>query len=195
MNPRKTAVAAALAALLLAGPGVAQATPPAAPAPQEQVAAATITWTLERASNPTADQQAAYTLITSAMNAAVARYNNLSDLGKSITVRYDTSVPTADGNLNGTIRFGSNRSYMTERTALHEIAHTIGVGTSSGWSTRWQWHLDGCSGARSRPAVRRFLGQVVHRRRALLAVRPQLRERVLRHGGRPPRADRRRDGA
>ncbi|MET8079538.1 hypothetical protein [Streptomyces sp. NPDC005303] len=135
MNPRKTAVAAALAALLLAGPGVAQAVPPAAPPPHEQVAAATITWTLERAADPTADQQSAYTRITSAMNAAVARYNNLSDLGKSITVRYDTSVPTADGNINGTIRFGSNRSYMTERTALHEIAHTIGVGTSSGWSS------------------------------------------------------------
>ncbi|KQV93724.1 MULTISPECIES: hypothetical protein [Streptomyces] len=156
MNPRKTAVAAALAALLLAGPGVAQAAPPAAPAPQEQVAAATITWTLERASNPTADQQAAYTLITSAMNAAVARYNNLSDLGKSITVRYDTSVPTADGNLNGTIRFGSNRSYMTERTALHEIAHTIGVGTSSGWSS-----LGGSgtwTGAQATALVRQFDG-------------------------------------
>ncbi|MDQ1072771.1 hypothetical protein [Streptomyces canus] len=156
MNPRKTAVAAALAALLLAGPGVARAAPPAAPAPQEQVAAATITWTLERASNPTADQQAAYTLITSAMNAAVARYNNLSDLGKSITVRYDTSVPTADGNLNGTIRFGSNRSYMTERTALHEIAHTIGVGTSSGWSS-----LGGSgtwTGAQATALVRQFDG-------------------------------------
>ncbi|WP_266376825.1 hypothetical protein [Streptomyces canus] len=156
MNPRKTAVAAALAALLLAGPGIAQAAPPAAPAPQEQVAAATITWTLERASNPTADQQAAYTLITSAMNAAVARYNNLSDLGKSITVRYDTSVPTADGNLNGTIRFGSNRSYMTERTALHEIAHTIGVGTSSGWSS-----LGGSgtwTGAQATALVRQFDG-------------------------------------
>ncbi|MGC0342999.1 hypothetical protein [Streptomyces sp. SLBN-8D4] len=134
MNPRKAAVAAALAAGLLAGPGIAQAAAAAAPAPHEQVAAATITWTLERASSPTADQQSAYTQITSAMNAAVARYNNLSDLGKSITVRYDPSVPTADGNLNGTIRFGSNRSYMTERTALHEIAHTIGVGTSAGWS-------------------------------------------------------------
>ncbi|MFI8071903.1 hypothetical protein ACIF85_24400 [Streptomyces sp. NPDC086033] len=156
MNPRKTAVAAALAALLLAGPGVAQAAPPAAPAPREQVAAATITWTLERASNPTADQQAAYTLITSAMNAAVARYNNLSDLGKSITVRYDTSVPTADGNLNGTIRFGSNRGYMTERTALHEIAHTIGVGTSSGWSS-----LGGSgtwTGAQATALVRQFDG-------------------------------------
>jgi hypothetical protein len=156
MNPRKTAVAAALAALLLAGPGVANAAPPAAPAPREQVAAATITWTLERAGNPTADQQAAYTLITSAMNAAVARYNNLSDLGKSITVRYDTSVPTADGNLNGTIRFGSNRGYMTERTALHEIAHTIGVGTSSGWSS-----LGGggtWTGAQATALVRQFDG-------------------------------------
>jgi hypothetical protein len=156
MNPRKTAVAAALAALLLAGPGVANAAPPAAPAPRDQVAAATITWTLERAGNPTADQQAAYTLITSAMNAAVARYNNLSDLGKSITVRYDTSVPTADGNLNGTIRFGSNRGYMTERTALHEIAHTIGVGTSSGWSS-----LGGSgtwTGAQATALVRQFDG-------------------------------------
>jgi hypothetical protein len=135
MNPRKAALAAALAAVLLGGPGIAQAAPSAASPPHAKVAAATITWTLERASNPTSDQQSAYTQITSAMNAAVARYNNLSDLGKSITVRYDTSVPTADGNINGTIRFGSNRSYMTERTALHEIAHTIGVGTSARWSS------------------------------------------------------------
>ncbi|WP_326584397.1 hypothetical protein OG250_38350 [Streptomyces sp. NBC_00487] len=132
-SPRKKVVVAALAAALLAAPGVAQAAPQAAPVPREQAAAATITWTLVRASNPTQDQQTAYNLITSAMNAAVARYNNLSDLGKNITVRYEPGVPTADGNINGTIRFG-NRSYMNERTALHEIAHTIGVGTSAGWS-------------------------------------------------------------
>lgn len=134
--PRRNKLAvAALAAAMLAGPGVAQAAPQAAPAPtQERVAAAGMTWSLERASNPTADQQDAYNRITAAMNAAVARYNNLSDLGKNIRVRYEPGVPTADGNINGTIRFGSNRSYMTQRTALHEIAHTIGVGTSSGWS-------------------------------------------------------------
>ncbi|MDQ0596781.1 hypothetical protein QF037_001126 [Streptomyces canus] len=152
---RTTLAVTALAAALLAGPGVAQAAPKAAPVPQEQVAAATITWTLERASNPTADQQTAYNLITAAMNAAVARYNNLSDLGKSITVRYDPGVPTADGNINGTIRFG-NRSYMTERTALHEIAHTIGVGTSSGWSA-----LGGSgtwTGAQATALVRQFDG-------------------------------------
>ncbi|WP_344390530.1 hypothetical protein [Streptomyces vastus] len=144
---------------MLAGPGVAQATPqaapPAAPVAQERVAAASITWRLERASNPTQDQLAAYDLITRAMNAAVARYNNLSDLGKNITVRYDPGVPTADGNINGTIRFGS-RAYMTERTALHEIAHTIGVGTSSGWS-----RLGGSgtwTGAQATALVRQFDG-------------------------------------
>ncbi|MBB6420488.1 hypothetical protein [Streptomyces sp. AK010] len=135
MSPRK-ALIAALTAVLLAGPGVAQAATPQAPsAPaRDRAAAATITWSLVRASNPTADQRSAYDLITKAMNAAVARYNNLSDLGKTLTVRYEPGVPTADGNINGTIRFGSNRGYMSERTALHEIAHTIGVGTSSGWS-------------------------------------------------------------
>jgi len=132
---RNKAVVAALAAAMLAGPGIAQAAPQPAPVAGERAAAATITWTLVRASNPTTDQQSAYNLITTAMNAAVARYNNLSDLGKTITVHYEPGVPTADGNINGTIRFGSNRSYMTERTALLEIAHTIGVGTSSGWSS------------------------------------------------------------
>ncbi|MER5220173.1 hypothetical protein [Streptomyces flaveus] len=140
---------------MLAGPGVAQAAPQAAPAAQQRVAAASITWSLERASNPTQDQLAAYDLITRAMNAAVARYNNISDLGKNITVRYDPGVPTADGNINGTIRFG-NRAYMTERTALHEIAHTIGVGTSSGWS-----RLGGSgtwTGAQATALVRQFDG-------------------------------------
>ncbi|MFD3600059.1 hypothetical protein ACFWVH_16890, partial [Streptomyces sp. NPDC058656] len=63
---RKVAIAA-LTGALLAGPGVAQAAPQATPAPREQreqVAAATITWTLERAANPTQDQQTAYNLIT-----------------------------------------------------------------------------------------------------------------------------------
>lgn len=157
MSPRK-ALIAALTAALLAGPGVAQAATPQAPPAiaRERAAAATITWSLVRASNPTADQRSAYDLITQAMNAAVARYNNLSDLGKTLTVRYEPGVPTADGNINGTIRFGSNRSYMTERTALHEIAHTIGVGTSSGWSS-----LGGSgtwTGAQATALVRQFDG-------------------------------------
>jgi hypothetical protein len=157
---RGTLLATALAAALLSAPGIAQAAAPQAapvtPAVRQQAAAATINWTLERASNPTQDQKTAYDLITKAMNAAVTRYNNLSDLGKAITVRYDPSVATADGSNNGTIRFGSDRGYMTERTALHEIAHTLGVGTNASWNTLaagGTWH-----GAQATALVKQFDG-------------------------------------
>lgn len=73
-------------------------------------------------------------LITSAMDAAVVRYNEWGNWDdRTLTVEYNTGVSTADGSLSGNIRFGANTSYMTERTALHEIAHTFGVGTSSAW--------------------------------------------------------------
>ena len=97
--------------------------------------AGNITYTLQKVSNPTADQADAYVKIKAAMDAAVAMYNNQASLSKAITVQYVPSVGTADGNINGNIRFGSNRSYMTQCTAMHEIAHTIGVGTSSRWSS------------------------------------------------------------
>ncbi|WP_086664682.1 hypothetical protein [Lentzea kentuckyensis] len=125
------ALVACAAALALITPAVAVA---ASPASTEVTQQGTLSWRLVRAQNPTADQQRAYDLITRAMNAAVARYNNLSGLTKSITAHYDPSVPTANGNINGTIRFGSTGS-MNERTALHEIGHTIGVGTSGKWGS------------------------------------------------------------
>ncbi len=90
-----------------------------------------ITYTLVRASKPTADQEDAYSRITTAMNAAVKMYNGQTSLSRSITVQYVPSVATADGNMNGTIRFGSNRGYMTQRTAMHEIGHVMGVGQSA----------------------------------------------------------------
>ncbi|GAA2607290.1 ricin-type beta-trefoil lectin domain protein [Paractinoplanes durhamensis] len=93
-----------------------------------------LTWTLARASSPTADQTDAYTQITTAMNLAVAEYNCYLGTAKALYVTYDTSVATADGNYNGTIRFGSSRGYMNQATAQHEIAHTLGVGTYSTWS-------------------------------------------------------------
>jgi hypothetical protein len=155
-NRLRLIAAAALAAIALL------LNPFAAPAQAEpsadtvEVRQSTITWTLVRAQNPTADQQDAYNRITAAMNAAVARYNNLSDLGKNITVHYDPNVPTADGNINGTIRFGAKAS-MNERTALHEISHTIGVGTSGDWGAL------GCggtyNGAQATALVRQYDGQ------------------------------------
>lgn len=92
-----------------------------------------ITYTLARASSPTADQTDAYNRIVAAMNLAVAEYNCYVGTTKALSVTYDTSVATADGNYNGSIRFGAGRGYMNQATAQHEIAHTLGVGTYSRW--------------------------------------------------------------
>lgn len=119
---------------------------------------ATITWYLVRVSNPNADQSDAYNRITSAMNAAVTMYNQQTTYcSGNLRVEYNTSVPTADGNVNGTIRFGANRSYMNQRTAMHEIAHTQGVGTTSRWT---QLVVNGkYTGAYGLAMLRRFVGE------------------------------------
>ncbi|KAF5664109.1 ricin b lectin [Fusarium heterosporum] len=99
-------------------------------------ASAAITWSLAKSTNPTADERDAYTRIESAMRLASERYNRLSSASKTIRVTYVPSVPTADANYNGSLRFGSNRSYMNERTAMHEISHTLGIGQTAAFDTR-----------------------------------------------------------
>ncbi|CAG8960568.1 hypothetical protein HYFRA_00013391 [Hymenoscyphus fraxineus] len=96
------------------------------------LSSARITYTISKAANPTADQTDAYNKITAAMDAAIKRHESLgSTATKKITVEYSPGTPTADGSSDGRIRFGSGREFMTERTALHEIAHTLGVGTTA----------------------------------------------------------------
>ena len=93
-----------------------------------------VSYTLTKASNPSSDQTQAYGLITTAMDKAVQYYNCYTNITKADTVTYDPSVPTADGNFNGSIRFGG-RDYMEYITAMHEIAHTVGVGTAPKWAS------------------------------------------------------------
>jgi stress-induced morphogen len=93
-----------------------------------------LTYTLSRAPSPTADQADAYNVITCAMDMAVAYYNCYANITGSVRVTYDTGVSTADGNINGSIRFGASRGYMQCATAMHEIAHTQGVGTAPQWA-------------------------------------------------------------
>ncbi len=78
--------------------------------------------------------QDAYNRITVSMDKAVARYNKFGNFDKVLTVVYEPTVPTADANFNGRIRFGSGAQYHGESTALHEMAHTMGVGTNMKWS-------------------------------------------------------------
>ena len=93
-----------------------------------------VSYTLTKASSPSSDQTQAYGLITTAMDKAVQYYNCYTNITKADTVTYDPSVPTADGNFNGSIRFGG-RDYMEYITAMHEIAHTVGVGTAPKWAS------------------------------------------------------------
>jgi hypothetical protein len=68
--------------------------------------------------------------IVQSMDAAVALYNELGEFDKQITAAYNPGTPTADGNYNGHINFGTQ---MNKRVALHEIAHTLGVGQHRNW--------------------------------------------------------------
>jgi hypothetical protein len=92
-----------------------------------------VTYTLAKAANPTAAEQSAYDAITCAMDGAVAYYNCNTTITKQLNVSYNTGVATADGNYNGSIRFGGT-SYMECVTGMHEISHTVGIGTAPDWS-------------------------------------------------------------
>lgn len=94
--------------------------------------AGNISYVLSKEDNPTSEQQSAYEKIEQAMDKAVAFYNCYTQISKEITAHYVPSVATADGNPNGTIRFGSSAS-MNFVTAMHEISHVVGVGADSGF--------------------------------------------------------------
>lgn len=72
-------------------------------------------------------------LIQAAMDEATDYYNCYADLSKSITVNYEPGVPTAEANVDGWLSFGADKGYMQTATAMHEVAHTLGVGYSP-WS-------------------------------------------------------------
>ncbi len=73
--------------------------------------------------------------IDNAMAEAVALYNEHGYFEKHVTANYNPSVPTAHANYDGWIEFGSNSGFQNTRTALHEISHTLGVGTHWNWNS------------------------------------------------------------
>ena len=115
MNPKKmTNLAARLSSLL--------ALCLAAPAPLF----GDITYTLELDGvDPAIKAQ-----IEQSMAEAVSLYNRRGSFNKQLNVQYNPAVPTADGSFNGLIRFGGARS---TQIALHEISHTLGVGSVFQW--------------------------------------------------------------
>jgi hypothetical protein len=89
-------------------------------------------YTLYKEANPTAEQLNAYSLITAAMDSAVWYYNSYTTFAKVLSVYYNPGVPTAESNNTGYIAFGKTQ-YMQKVTAMHEVSHTVGVGTSGNW--------------------------------------------------------------
>jgi hypothetical protein len=95
-----------------------------------------VSYSITQKSNPSVDELDAYKRIKIVMDSATYLYNRYTTFTKALTIEYNANVQTADGNSNGTIRFGSGRQYMKVQTAMHEMAHTMGVGTTTQWKTK-----------------------------------------------------------
>ena len=92
---------------------------------------AQLTWSLAGGNESwPADKRAA---IVAAMTAAVDLYNANGYFPKTLWANYSPGVPTAQASYSGWIDFGGS---IGTRVALHEISHTLGVGTVSQWDTK-----------------------------------------------------------
>lgn len=99
-----------------------------------------VSYTLQRPKEPTEEEQKILDGIDKAMKAAIGYYNRYTKLQKHVNVFFSPETPTADGNINGTIRVGGSRN---TRTLLHELGHCMGVGQHRNWNKlmvdhRWQ---------------------------------------------------------
>ena len=68
--------------------------------------------------------------IVDAMDAAVSFLNEHGDFKKHVTANNSPGTPTADANYDGWINWGGS---ISRRVALHEISHTLGIGTHPEW--------------------------------------------------------------
>ncbi len=68
--------------------------------------------------------------IIAAMDAGVEFYNKNANFKKDLTANNSPGTPTADSNYDGWINWGGS---ISRRVAIHEIAHTLGIGTHPNW--------------------------------------------------------------
>ncbi|MEO7099579.1 MAG: hypothetical protein ABI162_09485 [Luteolibacter sp.] len=73
--------------------------------------------------------------IIAAMDAGVEFYNKNANFKKDLTANNSPGTPTADSNYDGWINWGQA---ISRRVAIHEIAHTLGIGTHPNWGKNIQ---------------------------------------------------------
>ncbi|RXK85748.1 fibronectin type III domain-containing protein [Filimonas effusa] len=98
------------------------------------IAKGNVSYTLAQNANPSDEEKAAYVRIKKAFDEAVDYYNKYTSITKSLYVTYNTGVATADASISGSIRVGPQQGYQRTGTALHEMAHAVGVGQHSFWT-------------------------------------------------------------
>lgn len=72
-------------------------------------------------------------LLKTALDSACYYYNMYTSFTANIYVYYNAGIPTAQASYHGSIGFGPNTSYMWVGTAMHEMAHYFGSGTTNTW--------------------------------------------------------------
>lgn len=80
-----------------------------------------------------AQADGAYERILTHVDSALYYYRNYTNLNKYLWVNYAPGTPTADCNIEGWMRVGSNSRYQWVGTIQHEMCHALGVGTASNW--------------------------------------------------------------
>ena len=91
-----------------------------------------VTYTLDIDKNQYPRQ---YELIKTALDSAIYYYNRYTPFETNIHVYYNEGIPTAQASYHGSLGFGANERYMYVGTAMHEMAHFFGSGTTSVWQS------------------------------------------------------------
>lgn len=92
-----------------------------------------VTYTLASSVAAADTDSTVYKLIKTAMDSACWYYNRHTTFSGNIWVYYNAGIPTAQASYHGSIGFGPNKTYMWVGTAMHEIAHFMGSGTTTNW--------------------------------------------------------------
>jgi hypothetical protein len=109
-----------------------KAPPFSTPTPRPTAGRGAVTYKFHQPKDPSPEDAAILKQMTDGLDRATRCYSeNAEGIRHHVDVFYSPGTPTADGSSNGAIRLGRNS--RNQRVCMHEIAHTLGVGTSPAW--------------------------------------------------------------